>query len=139
MIKIAVCDDEEVMCEQLKQMVASRLKQQEETFQITCYTNAIQFLHTPLDFDLIFLDIQMPGKTGMEIARQLRLRNLSGIIIVDFINLTEHAAREILLTRFREALRNDPIPTQLVDMTKLGLVELTRKKGKRTLMEAFGS
>lgn len=72
-----------------------------------------------------------------EIARQLRLRNLSGIIVVDFINLAEHADRETLLARFREALRDDPVPTQLVDMTKLGLVELTRKKGKRTLLEAF--
>ena len=72
MIKIAVCDDEEVMCEQLKQMIASRLKQQEETFQITCYTNAIQFLHTSLDFDLIFLDILMEGMDGMETARRCR-------------------------------------------------------------------
>ena len=44
MIKIAVCDDEPVICEQLKQMVASKLKQWDEPFQIACYTNAVQFL-----------------------------------------------------------------------------------------------
>lgn len=74
-----------------------------------------------------------------EIARQLRLRNLSGIIIVDFINLKSPDAQAALLSRFRAVIKNDPVPTRLVDMTKLGLVELTRKKGKQTLAEALKS
>lgn len=72
-----------------------------------------------------------------EIARQLRLRNLSGIIIVDFINLTDRSAQDALLSQFRAALKRDPVPVRLAGMTKLGLVELTRKKGKQSLAESL--
>lgn len=76
MIKIAVCDDEPVICEQLKQMVASKLKQWDEPFQIACYTNAVQFFYMPLDYDLIFLDIRMPNLNGMELAKNFGKRIL---------------------------------------------------------------
>lgn len=70
-----------------------------------------------------------------EIARQLRLRNISGIIIVDFIDLYDSGLNASLLSAFRSYLKKDPVPVQLVDMTKLGLVELTRRKQKKPLAE----
>ncbi len=70
-----------------------------------------------------------------EIARQLRLRNISGIILVDFINMEEEASRNALLGALREALRADPVPAALVDMTKLFLVEITRMKREKSLAE----
>ena len=70
-----------------------------------------------------------------EIAVQLRLRNLSGIIIVDFIDMKEEESRKILLSALRRAVAADPVKTVLVDMTLLGLVELTRKKIRRPLHE----
>ncbi len=70
-----------------------------------------------------------------EIAAQLRLRNLSGIIIVDFIDMKEEESRKTLLTALRRAVTADPVKTVLVDMTPLGLVELTRKKIRRPLHE----
>lgn len=70
-----------------------------------------------------------------EIAHQLRLRNLSGIIIVDFINMKSEESRETLIRTFEKLLEEDPVHTTLVDMTKLNLVELTRKKGRRPLHE----
>lgn len=76
-------------------------------------------------------------EAATEIARQLRLRNISGIIIVDFINLTSKEAQAELLAEFKKALRSDPVPVQLVDMTKLGLVEVTRKKVKKSLREVL--
>lgn len=70
-----------------------------------------------------------------EIAHQLRLRNLSGIIIVDFIDMKSSQSQEQLMQKLRSAVSKDTVPVQVVDMTKLNLVELTRKKVKKTLAE----
>lgn len=82
--------------------------------------------------------LRVNKEAAIEIARQLRLRNISGIVLVDFINLDAKDAEEELLSVFRAELKKDPIPTQLIDMTKLGLVEVTRKKVKKSLREVVG-
>lgn len=74
-------------------------------------------------------------EAASEIANQMRLRNLSGIIIVDFIDMAEDVHKETLLSTFRQYLSLDPVKTTLVDMTALGLVEVTRKKVRRPLYE----
>ena len=68
-----------------------------------------------------------------EIMRQIRLRNLSGIILIDFINMEETSMKEQLMQELKKLARLDRIPTTIVDMTALGLVEITRKKTKRSL------
>lgn len=70
-----------------------------------------------------------------EVARQLRLRNLSGIIIVDFINMTNAKDDSELLKYLREEVSIDPVKTQVHGMTSLGLVEITRMKGHKSLYE----
>ena len=70
-----------------------------------------------------------------EVARQLRLRNLSGIILIDFINLDDDEAFKELLKAFRVYLSKDPIQSTLVDVTALQLVEVTRKKVRKPLHE----
>lgn len=70
-----------------------------------------------------------------EIALQLRLRNLSGIIIVDFINMKSSEQQEALLSYLRELVQKDKLKTSIVDMTPLGLVEITRKKEYKPLWE----
>lgn len=74
-------------------------------------------------------------EAAQEIARQIRLRNLSGIILVDFINLDDEEAMQTLLKEFRFMLSKDPIQTTLVDVTGLQLVEITRKKVRKPLYE----
>lgn len=74
-------------------------------------------------------------EAAKEAARQIRLRNLSGIIIIDFINLESSENTRRLLHEFRFYLEKDPIQTTLVDMTPLGLVEVTRKKVRKPLYE----
>lgn len=69
------------------------------------------------------------------IAKQIRLRNLSGIIIVDFIGLDKEEDRKFLLKCLDEYLSTDPVKTVLVDITPLGLVEITRKKVRKPLHE----
>lgn len=70
-----------------------------------------------------------------EIARQLRLRNYSGIIIVDFINMDTKRDEEELLKFLSSELRKDPVKTTVVDITPLGLVEITRKKIRKSFKE----
>ena len=74
-------------------------------------------------------------EAAKEAARQIRLRNLSGIIIVDFINMGAEANTQQLLREFRFHLSKDPVQTSLVDITPLGLVEITRKKVRKPLYE----
>ena len=74
-------------------------------------------------------------EAAAEIAHQIRLRNLSGIIIVDFINMRSEESKQTLIKTFEEELKADPVKTILVDMTKLNLVEITRKKVRRPLHE----
>ena len=68
-----------------------------------------------------------------EIARQMRLRSLSGIIMVDFINMETEESKEKLLRAMNDFLSRDPVPAQAVDITKLGLMEITRKKVDKPL------
>ena len=77
-------------------------------------------------------------EAAAETARQLCLRNLSGIIIVDFIDMAREEHKQQLLTVLEEELKKDPVKTVLVDMTKLGLVEITRKKVRKPLHEVYG-
>lgn len=69
-----------------------------------------------------------------EIVYQLKLRNLSGIIIVDFINMKKND-KEQLMRYLKHLCKNDSVPTDVVDITPLGLVEITRKKINKTLKE----
>lgn len=74
-------------------------------------------------------------EAAKEIARQLWLRNISGMIIIDFINMKTEAQQKELVRVIKQELANDPVPARFVDITKLGLVELTRKKGYKSLRE----
>ena len=80
-----------------------------------------------------FLKINL--EAAKEVANQIKLRNLSGIILVDFIDLEQEEDRATLMHELHELLKKDAIPTNLVDMTKLQLVEITRKKQKKPLHE----
>ncbi len=74
-------------------------------------------------------------EAAREIAKQIRLRNLSGIIIIDFIDMESQEAQNLLLEELQSYIHKDPVKTVFVDMTKLGLVELTRKKIRKPLHE----
>ncbi len=76
-------------------------------------------------------------EAAIEIARQLRLRNYSGMIMVDFINMELKENNRQLMRTLDEQLRKDKIKTKLVDMTALGIVEITRKKVSRPLADFF--
>lgn len=72
-----------------------------------------------------------------EIARQIRLRNITGIIIVDFIDFRDREMEEEFLAEFNKELLQDPNKANIIGMTRLGLVELTRKKTRVSDIEYF--
>ena len=72
-----------------------------------------------------------------EVARQLRLRDIGGIIVIDFIDMEIRNNREEVMRVFRDALGRDKTRTQAFDMSELGLVEMTRKRISEGLVEAF--
>jgi ribonuclease G len=80
-----------------------------------------------------FLKINL--EAAKEIAKQIRLRNLSGIIIIDFIDMDSDKSKRLLMEELSNHLKEDPIKANLVDMTALGLVEVTRKKVRKPLHE----
>ncbi|HOL84739.1 Rne/Rng family ribonuclease [Thermoclostridium caenicola] len=69
------------------------------------------------------------------IARQVRLRDLGGIIIIDFIDMQDKSHREEVVARLKEAVKRDRTQTVVVGMTGLGLVEMTRKKVRQPLAD----
>ena len=77
-------------------------------------------------------------EAAKEIPRQLRLRNLSGIILIDFINMKDARKRRELIDALKEVLAKDRVKTVFVDMTALDIAELTRKKERRPLHEQLG-
>ena len=74
-------------------------------------------------------------EAAKEIAFQIRLRNLSGMILVDFINMTATKDQELLITEMQKLLLQDRVKSCVVDFTKLGLMEITRMKTVPPLLE----
>ena len=74
-------------------------------------------------------------ESAHEIMRQIRLRNMSGIILIDFINMPDSESEEKLLYELKTLAKKDKIATTVVDITPLGLVEITRKKVQKSLQE----
>jgi ribonuclease E len=73
-----------------------------------------------------------------EIVRQLRLRDIGGIIVIDFIDMVLEANRDLVLRRLVECLGRDRTKHQVAEVTSLGLVQMTRKRIGTGLLEAFG-
>ena len=82
--------------------------------------------------------LKMNMEAAAEIARQLRLRNLSGMILVDFIDLRKKEDQEALLQYMNQLLRLDPAGAEALDMTRLNLMEITRKRVYPPLYEQMG-
>lgn len=80
-----------------------------------------------------FLKINLEAAT--EIARQIRLRRLSGTILIDFINMKKEESEKRLLTEFRRLTQRDHSSVKVVDITPLGIMELSRRKRGPSLQE----
>ncbi|MFL0776866.1 MAG: Rne/Rng family ribonuclease [Prochlorococcus sp.] len=77
-------------------------------------------------------------EAAIEIARQLKLRNIGGVIIIDFIDMESRRDQLQLLEHFTTAVQDDSARPQIAQLTELGLVELTRKRQGQNIYELFG-
>jgi Rne/Rng family ribonuclease len=76
-------------------------------------------------------------EAAVEIARQLRLRDMGGIIVIDFVDMLLPANREEVLKRFKRELARDKTKSRVMEISKLGLVQMTRKNVSQGLQESF--
>ena len=74
-----------------------------------------------------------------EVARQLRLRNIGGIIVVDFVDMDKADNRKLIWDAFNKALENDPSRANVTRISELGLVEMTRKRTRESLQQQLTS
>jgi ribonuclease E len=74
-----------------------------------------------------------------EVAHQLRLRDIGGIIVIDFIDMESKGHRDAVAAELRQALSRDKTRTQVFDISELGLVEMTRKRISEGLIESVSS
>jgi ribonuclease E len=77
-------------------------------------------------------------EAATEIARQLKLRNIGGVVIIDFIDMESRRDQLMLLEHFTQVMRDDQARPQIAQITELGLVELTRKRQGQNIYELFG-
>ena len=76
-------------------------------------------------------------EAAVEVARQLRLRDMGGIIVIDFIDMESVKKQQSLLTKLKQELAKDKTRTQVFEVSRLGLVEMTRKNVAAGLIETF--
>jgi ribonuclease E len=77
-------------------------------------------------------------EAAAEIARQLKLRNIGGVVIIDFIDMESRRDQLMLLEHFTQSVQDDAARPQIAQLTELGLVELTRKRQGQNIYELFG-
>ena len=77
-------------------------------------------------------------EAAVEISRQMKLRNIGGVIVVDFIDMESRRDQFQLLEHFTSAIKDDSARPQIAQLTELGLVELTRKRQGQNMYELFG-
>jgi ribonuclease G len=75
------------------------------------------------------------AEAAEESARQIRLRRLSGTILIDFINMQDDEERTALIRLMQQALKRDTVSTKVIDITALDIMELTRRKVQRSFAE----
>lgn len=81
MMKIAICDDEKIACEDLRYKILAHVEERKERCEIECFFSATELLQTSCSYDIFFLDIQMPEQDGLALAKNIRENESRGLII----------------------------------------------------------
>ena len=128
MVKIAICDDQESMAGQLKAAITRILEAWKEEFRVTCFGSPHRLLLSSPEFDLIFLDIQMPVMDGMALARALRQKGFEGILI--FVTILREYMPDAFEVEAMDYLVKPVDPERLEAALKRSLKRLGSQGGK---------
>jgi ribonuclease G len=123
----------EALCERVWLKSGGYLVMQPTEALIVIDVNTGKYSGNKKDREATFFKINM--EAAFEIAHQIRLRNYSGIILIDFIDMDTEEYNRQLIVELKKLIAEDPVKTTYVDMTGLGLIELTRKKVRKPLYE----
>lgn len=135
MIKISICDDDLAFCRRLQQTVSQKLETLKESHTITCYYSSASFLAGSMDFDLLFLDIQMAGEDGISLAKRLRRQDFSGAII--FITILKDCMLDAFEVEAIDYLCKPIDPLRLENALKRTLKRRKTQNEKRLLIRTM--
>lgn len=130
MIRIAICDDESVMCDTLEQLISLKLELLKTPFTVVCFSRTRTLLASPLDFDMIFLDIGIPDMDGISAARMLREQGFRGSLI--FVTIMPEYMPEAFEVEAVDYLCKPIDETRLENALKRALKRI-EKSGRATL------
>ncbi len=124
--------------EQLRESLQPRVRLPGGGSLVIAETEALTAIDVNTGSDVRYQDQQLAIlntnlEAAVEIPRQLRLRKLSGIIIADFVDMKRRDHIEKVIRRLQEELKKDRVPADFVDITQLGLIEMTRKREGESL------
>lgn len=124
--------------EQLRESLQPRVRLPGGGSLVIAETEALTAIDVNTGGDVRYQDQQLAIlntnlEAAVEIPRQLRLRKLSGIIIADFVDMKRRDHIEKVIRKLQEELKKDRVPADFVDVTKLGLIEMTRKREGESL------
>lgn len=123
---------------QLRQSLQPKVKLPGGGYLVIAETEALTAIDVNTGSDVKYQDQDMAIlntnlEAAVEVPRQLRLRKLSGIIIADFVDMKRRDHVEKVIRKLQEELKKDRVPADFVDITKLGLIEMTRKREGESL------
>ena len=109
MLNIAVVDDEKIMCDIIYKLLKDFFRENQYKYNICMFNNGADFIkqHSECNFDIIFLDIEMPGESGMEVAKQLRINGDKSLLMF-VTNLENYVYESFQVSPFR-FIRKDHI------------------------------
>lgn len=134
MLNIAICDDEKQFCDILKKQLSHIMSSLNEKFSLYCYYNGVDFKKTELNFDIVFLDIQMEDISGINLAKEIRIKNKDIAII--FISSFKNYVFDVFEFEATDYLCKPINNIKLKQATERAIFKIKDKKHKNLLIQS---
>ncbi len=131
LIKIAVCDDEDIMLCELTNKITTYMKNTTNSYQVISFSNAEELLKHNEEFDVVFLDIQMQGMTGMEAAKKIRESDTESYII--FVTVLKECVYDAFEVAASDYLLK-PVEDERFNRTMARILHYIEDRGQASLI-----